>query len=106
MILAVILGVGVDDPDASYLQNKAETNIAKGAPTKDNVGIIILKCGHHREQLPIADKIIQFGECSSAPPDAEKYPGDVDKEGTIMQVWESMMQEETEVEGGTEMHNA
>jgi len=102
MILVVITGVGVTTPDTTQLAMRTEVPITTGELPKEGVGIVFAKCGHHRHLLAAADNIMVIGECTSAPPDAKRYPTDIDVTATIIQIWEEMMETDVSVEAEPE----
>jgi len=100
-ILLIIEGIGAKGIDPSYLSQKLETEVGSSLP-KEN-GIVIARCGHHRQFLAAADSVIVFGECSAAPAEYKRFPVGSDISAVITAEWESMLQTTEEEEPGSEL---
>lgn len=100
MILVIIEGVNAQrGVNPAYLKERLRpTEVTVGSMPPSGTGIAILKCGKHREHLAAADVLFVHGECTSAPPDAKRYPAEIDIDGEIIKQWDSMMEEEVEPE--------
>jgi len=100
MLLMVIEGSGIQKgADPSYLRDILKpTVVSVGSIPQGGVGIMITKCGKHRDHIAAADNILVFGECTSAPAGSKILPEDTDINKTIQDEWTSMMETDTEEE--------
>lgn len=104
MILYLIEGSGIrKGADPSYLKDQIKpADVSIGSLPRDNYGIVITKCGRHREHLAAADNILVYGECSSAPAGAKRVPADQDINKLLIDEWTSMVETEAEEESETD----